>query len=63
MDNRLIFLYRGQMFDDAMTQKDRQSGAMVDSVQAMRLERSEVRVSRLGREGDRTSVGKLLNSR
>ena len=63
MDNRLIFLYRGQMFDDAMTQKDRQSGAMVDSVQAMRLVRSEVRVLRLGRDGDRNEVGKLLNSR
>ena len=63
MDNRLIFLYHVRAFDEAVTQKDRQSGEMVDSVQAMRLKRSEVRVSRLGREGDRTSVGKLLNSR
>ena len=46
-----------------MTQKDRHSGAMVDPVQAVRLERSEVRASRLGREGDRKQVGKLLNSR
>ena len=52
MDNRLIFLYRGQMFDDAMTQKDRQSGARVDSVQAMRLVCSEVRMLRLGRDGE-----------
>ena len=63
MENRLIFLYRGQMLDEAMTQKDRQSGAMVDPVQAMRPVRSEVRVPRRGREGDRKEVGKLLNSR
>ena len=48
---------------DAVTQKDRQSGAMVDPVQAVRLERSEVRASRLGRDGLRKQVGKLLNSR
>ena len=63
MDNRLIFLYYARAIDEAVTQKDRQSGEMVDSVQAMRLKRSEVRVSRLGREGDRNEVGKLLNSR
>ena len=34
--------------NDAVTQKDRQSGAMVDSVQAMRLVRSEVRASEAG---------------
>ena len=54
MDNRLIFLYHVRAFDEAVTQKDRQSGAMVDSVQAVRLKRSEVRVSRLGCDGDRT---------
>ena len=63
MDNRLIFLYHVRAIDEAVTQKDRQSGEMVDSVQAMRLVRSEVRVLRLGREGDRNEVGKLLNSR
>ena len=52
MDNRLIFLYHISLIDDAVTQKDRQSGAMVDSVQAVRLVRSEVRVSRPGRYGD-----------
>ena len=36
---------------------------MVDSVQAVRLVRSEVRVLRLGCDGDRKQVGKLLNSR
>ena len=46
-----------------MTQKDRQSGAMVDPVQAVRLVRSEVRALRLGRDGLRKQVGKLLNSR
>ena len=46
-----------------MTQKDRQSGAMVDSVQAVRLVGSEVRQLRLGCDGDRRLVGKLLNSR
>ena len=63
MDNRLIFLYHVRAIDEAVTQKDRQSGEMVDSVQAMRLVRSEVRVPRLGRDGDRNEVGKLLNSR
>ena len=63
MDNRLIFLYHISLFDDAVTQKDRQSGAMVDPVQAVRLERSEVRASRLGRDEDRKQVGKMLNSR
>ena len=46
-----------------MTQKDRQSGAMVDSVQAVRLVCSEVRTLRLGCDGDRKQVWKLLNSR
>ena len=63
MDSRLIFLHHVRAFDEAVTQKDRQSGAMVDSVQAMRPECSEVRILKLGRDGDRTSVGKLLNSR
>ena len=63
MDSRLIFLHHVRAFDEAVTQKDRQSGAMVDSVQAVRPERSEVRVSKPGCDGDRTSVGKLLNSR
>ena len=43
MDNRLIFRYRRNM--DAVTQKDRQSVAMVDHVQAVRLLRSEVRAT------------------
>ena len=43
MDNRLIFLYHVRAFDEAVTQKDRQSGAMVDSVQAVKPVRSEVR--------------------
>ena len=52
MDSRLIFLHHVRAIDEAVTQKDRQSGAMVDSVQAMRLKRSEVRVSlRLGAAG------------
>ena len=43
MDNRLIFLYRqGGVITEAVTQKDRQSGAMEGSVQALRLARSEV---------------------
>ena len=63
MDNRLIFLYHVRAFDEAVTQKDRQSGEMVDSVQAMRLVCSEVRTPRPGRDGDRNEVGKLLNSR
>ena len=37
---------------DAVTQKDRQSGLMVEPVQAQRLERSEVRAPRLVRDGD-----------
>ena len=36
---------------------------MVDPVQAVRLVRSEVRALRLGRDGLRKQVGKLLNSR
>ena len=63
MDNRLIFLYHFERLTEAMTQKDRQSGAMVDSVQAVRLGGSEVRLSRLGCNGDRKQVWKLLNSR
>ena len=43
MDNRLIFLYHSKRLRDAVTQKDRQSGVMVDSVQAVRLVCSEVR--------------------
>ena len=52
MDSRLIFLHHEVVIDDAVTQKDRQSGAMVDSVQAMRLTCSEARRLRLGRDGD-----------
>ena len=48
IDNRLIFLYHVRAHDEAVTQKDRQSGEMVDSVQAMRLVRSEVRASEAG---------------
>ena len=48
MDNRLIFLYHPSAFDEAVTQKDRQSGEMVDSVQAVRLVCSEVRTSEAG---------------
>ena len=54
MDNRLIFLYHVRAIDEAVTQKDRQSGAMADSVQAVKRERSEVRVPITpGCEGDR----------
>ena len=35
-----------------MTQKDRQSGRMVEAVQAVRERRSEVRGAILSREGD-----------
>ena len=45
MDNRLIFLYRGYAIDDAMTQKDSLSGAMVDPVQAKRLPCCEARTA------------------
>ena len=63
MDNRLIFLYHVRAIDEAVTQKDRQSGEMVDSVQAVKLVFSEVRTPRPGCDGDRNEVGKLLNSR
>ena len=63
MENRLIFLYHSKCLRDAVTQKDRQSGVMVDSVQAVRLVCSEVRILRLGCDGDRKQVWKLLNSR
>ena len=65
MDNRLIFLYRqGGVITEAVTQKDRQSGAMEGSVQALRPARSEVRApKRLGCDGDRKQVWKLPNSR
>ena len=43
MDNRLIFLYHLDTLYDAVTQKDRQSGLMVEPVQALRVQRSEVR--------------------
>ena len=43
MDNWLIFQYHLGAFDEAVTQKDRQSGVMVNSVQAVRLVCSEVR--------------------
>ena len=63
MDNRLIFLYHLSRLTEAVTQKDRQTGEMENSGQAVRLVRSEVRALRLGRDGDRKQVGKLLNSR
>ena len=54
MDNRLIFLYHLDTLYDAVTQKDRQSGLMVGPVQALRVQRSEVRaVISLGCDGDR----------
>ena len=52
MDNRLIFLYHVRAIDEAVTQKDRQRGELVDSVQAMKLVCSEARTSRPGRDGD-----------
>ena len=49
---------------EAVTQKDRRSGLMVEPVQAFRLERSEVRaLLRLRRDGDRKQVWKSLNPR
>ena len=39
----MIFLYHSIAFDEAVTQKDRQSRAMVDPVEAVRLVCSEVR--------------------
>ena len=38
--------------NDAVTQKDRQSGVMVDSVQAVRRQRSEVHAATQGCDGD-----------
>ena len=63
MDNRLIFLYHLSRYTEAVTQKDRQTGELESSGQAVRLACSEVRTLRLGRDGDRKQVGKLLNSR
>ena len=63
MDNRLIFLYHVRAIDEAVTQKDRQSGEMVDSVQGARLSCCKARTIRQSFEGDRNEVGKLLNSR
>ena len=63
MDSRLIFLHHVRAFDEAVTQKDRQSGEMVDSVQGARPGCSEARILKLSFEGDRNEVGKLLNSR
>ena len=57
MDNRLIFLYHLDTLYDAVTQKDRQSVAMVDHVQAVRLLCSEVRTTKgwavMGNDYDR----------
>ena len=47
---------------DAVTQKDRQSGLMVEPVQARRLKRSEVRASRLVRDGDRKTSREAVES-
>ena len=63
MDNRLIFLYRLKRLNEAVTQKDRQSARLVECVQAVRLVGSEVRQLRLGCDGDRRLVWKLLNPR
>ena len=63
MDNWLIFQYHLKRLTEAVTQKDRQSTGMEGRVQAVRLVGSEVRQLRLGCEGDRRLVGKLLNSR
>ena len=53
MDNRLIFLYHLDTLYDAVTQKDRQSGLMVEPVQALRVQRSEVRAKgRMMCDGD-----------
>ena len=50
--------------NEAVTQKDSLSGVMVNSVQALRLRRSEVRVlRRLRCEVDRKQVGKQASSR
>ena len=50
----MIFLYRLKTLIFAVTQKDRQSGVMDNSVQAVRLVCSEVRTPlRLGCDGDR----------
>ena len=58
MDNRLIFLYHLDTLYDAVTQKDRLSGLMVEPVQALRVQRSEVRaVISLGCDGDRKEYG------
>jgi hypothetical protein len=55
MDNRWKFLYHRSIdTTEAVTQEDRQSGLMVEPVQAQRLVRSEVRAPiRLMCEGDR----------
>ena len=42
MDSRLKFLHHYQLFDDAVTQKDRTSAVMVNRVGGARLEGSEV---------------------
>ena len=63
MDNRWRFLYHHEAKHEAVTREDRQSGVMVDSVQAIRLESSKERsLGRLSRDGDRKEVWKLLNS-
>ncbi len=40
---------------EAVTQEDRQSGVMVDSVEGVRLNSSEVRYSRPGSDRDRNT--------
>ena len=45
MDSRLKFLHHLRLIDDAVTQKDSMSRLMVEPVQAVRLNCSEVRNS------------------
>ena len=47
---------------EAVTQKDSLSRVMVNPVQAVRLGSSEVRFLRLGRDVERNSVAKQVNS-
>ena len=62
MDSRCIFLHHTT--NEAVTQKDSLSRVMVNSVQALRLAHSEVRVpKRLGCDGERKQVAKQVSSR
>ena len=48
---------------EALTQKDSMSRLMVEPVQAVSLQCSEVRIARMGRDGERNQVAKHVNSR